>query len=112
MKRVKIILGIIIVFSLAFFSIGLFVPEINYSKEIQIDKPLEEVFGLFSNQQLASEWMPEIQSVTTVKTTPEVTGSIFNLVVKDQGKEVSFEQKILDFEVNKKIVLFSMEEVW
>ncbi len=108
MKRVKIILGIIIVFSLAFFSIGLVVPEINYSKEIEIDKPLEEVFAVFSNQQLVSEWMPEIQSVTVIKMTPEVTGSVFNLVVKDQGKDVSFEQKIIDFEANKKVVLFSM----
>lgn len=108
MKRVKIILGIIIVFSLAFFSIGMVVPEINYSKEVEIDKPLEEVFAIFSNQQLVSEWMPEVQSVTVVKMTPEITGSIFNLVVKDQNKEVSFEQKIIDFEANKKVVLFSM----
>mgnify|MGYP000701453536 FL=1 len=49
MKIVKIILGIVVALSIAFFALGIFVRELTYSSEVTINKPLPEVFKIFNN---------------------------------------------------------------
>ncbi|SEC92059.1 Polyketide cyclase / dehydrase and lipid transport [Tenacibaculum sp. MAR_2009_124] len=105
MKIVKIVLGVVVALSIAFFAIGIFVQELNYTSKVTIDKPLSEVFKLFNNDEKMSKWIPEIKSIKSVLKTEEIKGSTFLVTVNNQGNEVVLEEKVLDFIDNKKVRL-------
>ncbi|CAM1365665.1 SRPBCC family protein [Tenacibaculum xiamenense] len=106
MKIVKIILGIVVALSIAFFALGIFVRELTYSSEVTINKPLPEVFKIFNNDEKLSEWIPEIKSIKSVVKTEEVKGSTYMITVNNQGNEIVLEEKVLDFVNNERVKLF------
>ncbi len=102
MKVIKIILGIIVLISLVFFSTGLVIKEIEYKTEITINKPIEKVFSVFKSAENQKKWLPEIKAVEVVNKNPQEVGSVYKLIVnKEQNIEVK--QKVLEFVPNKKI---------
>ncbi len=106
MKIVKIVLGVVVALSIAFFALGIIVQELNYESKVTINKPLTEVFKLFNNDERISEWIPEITSIKSVVKTEEVKGSTFLVTVNNQGTEITLEEKVLDFVDNEKVRLF------
>ncbi|WP_435262261.1 SRPBCC family protein [Tenacibaculum sp. nBUS_03] len=105
MKKVKIILGIIITLSIAFFATGVIIKELNYESKVTINKPIEEVFALFNNDNNLSKWIPEIKSVKVKNKVDGIVGSTFAVTVLNQGQEMTLEEKVLAFEQNKNIKL-------
>ncbi|CAL2085243.1 Polyketide cyclase / dehydrase and lipid transport [Tenacibaculum sp. 190524A02b] len=106
MKTVKIILGIVIALSLAFFATGIIISELNYEAEVIIEKPVEEVFTIFNDDESIKHWIPEIKSIKAVKELDGKVGSTYEIKVENQGEEITLNEKIKEFEVNKKITLF------
>jgi hypothetical protein len=107
MKAIKIILGIIIVLSLAFFATGLIVKEINYTNSVEIDKPLEETFALFNDASKLKEWIPELKSMEALEEKPGKIGSRYNMVVLDgNGNDILMEEKVMAYVENEKVTLF------
>ena len=106
MKVIKIILGIIIAFSLAFFATGLIVKETTYTAEVSLKKPVKEVFKEFNDAGNIKNWIPEIQSVEAVNKNPGITGNVYNIVVLNQGQEIAMTEKIMAYVPNEKVTLF------
>ncbi|MGG8496572.1 SRPBCC family protein [Tenacibaculum sp. TC6] len=106
MKTVKIILGVIIALSVVFFATGLIIQELNYTSKVTIDKPVEEVFSLFNNDENLPKWIPEIKSVKSIQKQEGVVGSTYAVAVESQGQEIILEEKIMAYEPNKNIKLF------
>lgn len=106
MKAIKIILGIILVLTIAFFSAGLVFKENEYSIDITIEKPLDKVFDQFHDIDFLKKWKPEIISVDTTYYNPQFTGSQFALMVNNNGEEIKMSQKILAFIPNEKITFY------
>ncbi|TMM31900.1 SRPBCC family protein [Polaribacter aestuariivivens] len=106
MKAIKIILGIITVLVLAFFVTGLVVKETKYTATVSVNKPVEEVFDAFIKIDSVKNWIPEVQSVTTINKNPGITGSIYDVVVLTQGQEIKMTEKIMAYVPNEKVTLF------
>ncbi|WP_428740568.1 SRPBCC family protein [Tenacibaculum sp.] len=112
MKRIKIILGIITTLILAFFLTGLVVGEVVYTNEVQINKPVNEVFADFQNVDLMKQWMPEVKSIETLEEKTNKVGSTYRVVVDNQGRMVTMTEEILAFEENKRITFhFDAESI-
>lgn len=105
MKTVKIILGIIITLSIAFFATGLIIKELNYESKVTINKPVEEVFAIFNNDENLSKWIPEIKSIKEINKVDGMVGSTYAVTVISQGQEMTLEEKVLAYEPNKKVKL-------
>ena len=105
-KIVKIVLGIVIALSIAFFALGIIIQELNYVSTITIKQPISKVFELFNNNEKISEWIPEIQSIESVTKTDNIKGSTFKITINNGGNKILLEEKILDFVKNEKILLF------
>ncbi len=103
MKTIKIILIIITIIAVAFFATGLIVKEVNYSVEIEIDKPVEEVFALFTAPETLQKWMPEIKTFETIDEKEGKVGSTYKMVVDNQGQEMVMFEKILAYIPNQKM---------
>ncbi|MBU3013032.1 SRPBCC family protein [Polaribacter vadi] len=106
MKIIKIILGIITALTIVFFATGLFVKETNYTTQVSVNKPLEEVFTTFNNQENLKEWIPEIKSFEVINETLGRTGNTYKIVVVNQGQEITMTEKVMAYIPNEKVTLF------
>jgi hypothetical protein len=106
MKTIKVILGIISFFVLFFLGTGLLVKETNYSAQVSINKPLREVFKTFNNSEKIKNWIPEIRSIKVVNSNPGKTGSVYKIVLENQGQEITMTQKVMAYIENEKVTLF------
>ncbi len=107
MKAIKIILSIIIVFTVVFFSTGLFVKQTNYTSQVTVNKSLEEVFTLFNDMNEIKNWIPEIQSIAPLEVKDGVIGSTYKMVVLDNnGQPITMEEKVLAYVENEKVTLY------
>lgn len=103
MKTIKIILGIIIFLSVAFLATGLLVKEVKYTSEVEINKPIAEVFAMFENPETLKEWMPEVKSIEAIQENPGKIGSTYKMVVDNQGEEMTMIEKIKAYVPNQKM---------
>jgi uncharacterized membrane protein len=106
MKTIKIILIIISILVVAFLATGLLVQQTNYSAKISIEKSLPEVFSKFMQIDSVQNWIPDIKSVKVVNKNPGITGSIYDVVVLNQGQEIVMTEKIMAYVPNEKVTLF------
>ncbi len=103
MKAIKIILGIIITLSVIFFATGVVVKEIKYTTEVEIDKPINEVFALFEDADKRQEWLPEIKSIEPIEEKVGKLGSTYKMTIENQGEEVIMTEKIMAYVPNEKL---------
>ncbi|MCI2227734.1 SRPBCC family protein [Polaribacter sp. MSW13] len=106
MKTIKIILGIITALVLAFLATGLLVKETNYTAQVSVNKPIKEVFKTFNKTENIKNWIPEVKSFEIVNNNPGKTGSIYKIVVDNQGQEIEMTEKVIAYVENQKVTLF------
>lgn len=106
MKGIKIILGIVTVLVIVFFSTGLIVKETTYQVRIEIEKPIDTVFSVFNNQELMKEWLTDVKSVEPINVKPGIVGSEYKMIIENEGKEMEMNEKVLAFIPNKKVTLY------
>ncbi len=106
MKTIKVILIIISTLVVAFLATGLLVQQTNYSATVSIDKPIDEVFSNFMQIDSVKNWIPDIKSVKPVNINPGITGSVYDVVVLNQGQEIIMTEKIMAYVLNEKVTLF------
>ena len=106
MKVIKIILGIISVFVIAFFLTGLIVKETTYTAQVSVNKPISNVFKTFNNSENIKKWIPEVKSFEVVNKNPGKTGSVYKIVIDNQGQEITMTEKVMAYVENEKVTLF------
>lgn len=106
MKAIKIILGIITVLVIIFFSTGLIVKETTYQVRVEINKPISEVFTAFNDQNSMKNWLPEVKSVEPINIKPGIVGSEYKMTVDNNGQIVVMREKVMAYVSNKKVTLF------
>ena len=106
MKTIKVLLIIISTLVVAFLATGLLVQQTNYSATVSIDKPIDEVFSNFMQIDSVKNWIPDIKSVKAVHINPGITGSVYDVVVLNQGQEIAMTEKIMAYVLNEKVTLF------
>lgn len=112
MKKIKIILGIIIALTLVFFGTGLIVKETKYTAEVEINKPINEVFTLFDSNEALKKWMPEIKSIEPINETPQKLGSTYKVILENEGQKIEMQEKVRAYIPNEKItLLFNLPEM-
>ena len=106
MKVIKIILGIISVVVIAFFLTGLIVKETTYTAQVSVNKPISNVFKTFNNSENIKKWIPEVKSFEVVNKNPGKTGSVYKIVIDNQGQEITMTEKVMAYVENEKVTLF------
>tara|TARA_B110000046_G_scaffold185984_2_gene231027 strand:- start:5786 stop:6301 length:516 start_codon:yes stop_codon:yes gene_type:complete len=106
MKTIKIILGIITAIVVVFLATGLIIKETSYVTQVSVNKSVEVVFETFNNSENIKNWVPEVKSFDVVNENIGKTGSVYKMVVENQGQEIVMTQKIIAFVKNEKVTLF------
>jgi uncharacterized protein YndB with AHSA1/START domain len=106
MKTIKIILGIITTIVVVFFATGLFIKETNYTTQISVNRPVEEVFEMLSTSENIKNWIPEIKNFEVINENIGKTGSIYKIVIDNKGQDIVMTQKVMAYVQNQKLTLF------
>ena len=105
MKKILWIILALVVFVVLFFSIGLIKPNIKYESKISVDRPVDRAFFVFIDGSKMGEWFTGFKRIELVSGMPNFPGSVFNLMLEMNGREVTLREEVLDFRWNE---LFSV----
>jgi len=106
MKTIKVILIIISILVFVFFATGIVVQKTSYSAMVSIEKPVNTVFSNFMKIDSSKSWIPDIKSVKAINKNPGIIGSLYKVVVLNQGQEIAMTEKIMAYVPNEKVTLF------
>ena len=73
-------------------------------KSIQINAPVEKVFGYLENSETNVEWLPGMMEVKDVESTEDQVGTHFRWTYKMAGLRFQGETTVIEHLVNQKIV--------
>jgi len=94
MKKVILyILGIIVLLVVGFFCIGIFVPAVEYTTTVEINKPRDFTWNVIRQRK---DWIYGFKSFEQVSGQPNEVGSRAKITVVRDGREMSFDSELLD----------------
>lgn len=67
-----------------------------YNTQIEIDRPVKDVYAVMSNIDKASQWITGLKKVEPLSGTPGQVGFESKYTFEERGKEVVFYEKILE----------------
>lgn len=108
MKAFSRILGTIVLFFVAFFLIGVFIPSVSYDIEIEINRPPGAVFQALTDSELLPQWVSGLKSSKLISGKTENSGAIYSMIVEDGDQTVAFEETITRFEPDS-ILSYSLD---
>lgn len=108
MKVFSRILGTIVLFFVAFFLIGVFVPSVSYDFEVEINRPTNEVFQALTDSEMLPQWISGLQTLELVDGKTGNSGAVYTMTVNDGAQSVEFEETILRFEPDS-VLAYSLE---
>lgn len=106
MKKFLKITGIIILLlAVVFFSLGFIFPQVTYTAEITVNKPLVEVFRKYNDPGTLNKWIPEMKKLEILEIKPGMVGTKMKMTIESQGQTMELFEEVIAFEENKLIGL-------
>lgn len=102
-----VLLGIVLVTS-GFLLLGVFVPKVSYSTEVVVNKPVDETWDAFMNQDLMSKWLEGLQSIKVIKGDATTPGSTYEVKVIQQDQEIVMTETLTDYK-EKELYAFTLD---
>src|SRR5258708_31476936 len=94
MKKVILyLLGIIVLLVVGFLSIGFFVPVVEYTTNVEINKPREFTWTVLRERK---DWVYGFKSLEQISGKPDEVGSHAKLSVVRDGTEYTFDSELID----------------
>lgn len=94
MKKVALyLLGIVLLLVVGFLAIGFFVPTVEYTTTIEINKPREFTWKILRERK---DWVYGFKSLDQISGQPDEIGSRAKLSVVRDGTEYTFESELID----------------
>jgi len=90
-KIVVTLIGLIIILVVAFFCIGVFVPSVEYTTTVEINKPRDVTWRVMRERK---DWIYGFKNFEQVSGTPEQVGSRARIWVIRDGNEYTFDSEL------------------
>lgn len=112
MKYLKYIVGIIALLFLLFIGKGMLTPEISYSSEFVVDKPIQEAWAVMNDQSKASEWLQGITNIKHISGTEGTVGAVTEYTFNENGQESKILETMKEIRPNERVAMdFVLEGV-
>ena len=110
MKVLKYFLLVLLLLAIIFFGKGLLTPTVEYECEIMVDKPVEEVWAVMSDETKMAEWITGYKRTELVSGSEGAVGAVSHVYVEEQGQETMMEETIIAVEPNELLAMrFTMD---
>lgn len=101
MKILLYVLGFIATCFLGFYVIGVVKPTVSYQNEIVVNRPIEQTWSIYSNEQLMPQWMQGFDHLEKQKLNPFEIGAEYKIFLKEEGQVFELQYKVINCIPNK-----------
>ena len=101
MKYVKYIVLSGMIITIIFFAIGFIKPEVSYSSDIIVNKPLEHSWTVSQDETKMAEWLDGYQKNVHISGTPGEVGAVSDVYFITDGTEMIIRETILNIVQNE-----------
>ena len=108
MKAFKFILGILVFLVLAFLTLGMLNPVLEYESRTQVEASVEHTFAVFNNPDRIGEWQEGFKSIENISGGDNKVGSKWRLIFEEDGEVMEIIEEVLAFEENE-LFAFTMD---
>ncbi len=105
MKVLKYVLGILAALAVIFVLIGVFVPTLNYSSEVEVNKSIEESFAVFMDESKMKDWLKGYIRSEVIKEEPAVVGSKYKVFLEDRGQKFHMIETVTAYKENEQFAM-------
>lgn len=84
-----------------FFALGLFVPEVEVSADVTVQRPVSEVFAAFNDPFDRMDWLEGFEGTERVSGGPGLAGSVTTIFVSHDGKQFEMREELVAYVENK-----------
>lgn len=105
MKFLKYLLIILAVLVVGFFLVGLIKPEISYTNEVTVNKPLAESWAVSQDESKMKDWLQGYQKMEHVSGTPGTVGAVSDVHFVNGGEEMIIRETITAIVPNESIAM-------
>ena len=102
MKFLKILVLSSIAALATFWIVGLLNESVSTTTETTVNKPVEETFAAFINEDLMKDWLTGYVSSEPIVISPLVVGSKYKMTFIENGEEMVMMEEITGFELNQR----------
>ena len=103
MKILKFFLGFLVLLTLIFVIRGLITPSIEYSSDIDVDKPIEEAWEVMQDESKISEWLQGIQDYKHISGEKGTVGAVTEYTFMQGGQQSTVIETIKSITPQKQI---------
>lgn len=97
MKVLKYLLYFLLLLLAIFLLAGLVKPKVSYETSAIVNQPMEKAWALYNDMDKIQEWIPEVKNIETITETKSKIGSLYNITVDNNGKEVVMQEDVIAF---------------
>ncbi len=102
MKVLKIIAGAIATLFIIYLLIGVFVPTVNYTTEVEVNKPLKESWAVFKDESKVNDWVTGIKSMELIEGTKGTVGAKTKMNMEQDGQPFELIEEIMEIKEEEK----------
>jgi len=92
-KFILYLLGIVLVLVIGFLCVGFFLPAVEYTTTVEINKPRDFTWNFIRDRK---DWIYGFKSFEQIGGKPNDVGSRAKITVVRDGREMSFDSELLD----------------
>jgi carbon monoxide dehydrogenase subunit G len=112
MKILKNILAVLAVLLIGFILVGIFKPSIDYSSEIEVNKPIKEAWAVMNDESKISQWLKGITNIEHVSGEKGAVGAVTKYTFDENGQESTILETLKTMRPNEQVAMdFTMEGV-
>ncbi len=112
MKILKYFLGFLALLALIFFGRGLLTPNVSYSSEITVNKPIKEAWAVMNDESKLDQWLKGMTKMEHISGTKSTVGAVTEYTYSENGQESVIRETITSISPNEHIAMdFLMEGV-
>lgn len=99
-NAVKSIIGILIILAISFVLLGMFVPQFNYYSKVIVNKPVDQAYSVFMDEETLPKWLTGLKSIKLIEGQKDKPGSVYELVLEEDGREFVVTEEIVKIKLN------------
>ena len=100
-KFLKRFLLTILILVIVFFSLGIIFPTVTYESKINVNKPVEKSFGVFTNAMKLSDWIIGLKGIGWISGNQNEVGSKWKFIITRFGNDYELIQTLNAFKQNE-----------
>ncbi len=111
MRIIRYFIYLIAILVILFFALGVINPQVKYSHDVTIERPIELTWEVFMNEELMYQWIPNLKSIELIAGKKNGLGSKYRMIVEDDGKEYEIIETITEIDKHYKISILLENDV-